>query len=101
MRTNIDFPHLAVLTLYDIHIDYDKQLICQINLPSLIELAINKDILFTIISENRQHTRDNCSRVEILRSSKPSYESIYTIRNFSPLAYYVKHKEERATAIII
>ncbi|CAF1930319.1 unnamed protein product [Rotaria magnacalcarata] len=38
MKTiNIDFPHLAVLILYYIHIDYVKQLICQINLLSLIE----------------------------------------------------------------
>ncbi|CAF1393948.1 unnamed protein product [Rotaria magnacalcarata] len=96
MKTNIDFPHLAVLILYYIHIDYVKQLICQINLLSLIEFGIKKDILFTIISQNQQQARDNCSKVEILRTSKPSYESIYTIRNFSPLAYYVKHEEERA-----
>ena len=86
MKTNIDFPHLAVLILYDIHIDYAEQLICQINLPSLIELAIDKDILFTIISQNQQQARDNCSRVEILRTSKPCCESIYTTRNFSLLA---------------
>ncbi len=36
-KININFPHLAVLILFDIHIDYAKQF--------LIELAINKDIL--------------------------------------------------------
>ncbi|CAF2584827.1 unnamed protein product [Rotaria sp. Silwood2] len=94
MKTNIDFSHLAVLILYDIHIDYAEQLICQIHLPSLIELAINKDILFTIISQNQLQARDNCSRVGTLRTSKPSYESICTIQNFFPLAYYVKHEKE-------
>ncbi|CAF4169428.1 unnamed protein product [Rotaria magnacalcarata] len=57
-----------VLILYYIHIDYVKQLICQINLLSLIEFGIKKDILFTIISQNQQQARDNCSKVEILRT---------------------------------
>ncbi|CAF3033751.1 unnamed protein product [Rotaria sp. Silwood2] len=90
-KISIDFVHLAVLILYDIHMDYAQQFLCQIHLPSLIELAINKDILLTIIDENQQQARDNCSRVGTIRTSKPSYESIDIIENFFPLAYYVKH----------
>jgi hypothetical protein len=62
-KTSIDFAHLAVLILYGIHMDYAQQFLCQINLPSLIELAINKDILWIIIDQNQQQARDNCSRV--------------------------------------
>ncbi|CAF1100941.1 unnamed protein product [Rotaria sordida] len=93
-KISIDFTHLAVLILYDIHIDYAQQFLCQIHLPSLIELVINKDILLTIIDENQQQARDNCSRVGTIRTSKPSYESIDIIENFFPLAYYVKHPNE-------
>ncbi|CAF3952241.1 unnamed protein product, partial [Rotaria sordida] len=71
-KISIDFTHLAVLILYDIHIDYAQQFLCQIHLPSLIELVINKDILLTIIDENQQQARDNCSRVGTIRTSKPS-----------------------------
>ena len=94
MKTNIDFAHLAVLILYDIHTDYAEQFLCQMDLSALIELAINKDILLTIIAENHQRARDNCSRVGTLLTSKPSYESIDAIRNFFPLAHYVKHWKE-------
>jgi len=52
-KTSIHFPHLAVLILYDIHMDYVEQFLCRTHLPSLIELAINKDIFFTIISQNQ------------------------------------------------
>jgi hypothetical protein len=93
-KNNIDFAHLAVLILYDIHMDYAQQFLCQIHLCSLIELAINKDILLTIIDQNQQQARDNCSRVGRILTSKPSFDSIHAIRNFFPLAYYVKHSEE-------
>jgi hypothetical protein len=94
MKTNIDFPHLSVLILYDIHIGYAEQLICQTNLPSLIELAIDNDVLFKIIDQNQQQARDNCSRIGTILTSKKCYESIDTIRNFFSLAYYVKHGGE-------
>jgi hypothetical protein len=94
MKTNIDFAHLAVLILYDIHISYAEQFLCQIHLSSLIELAINKDILLTIITQNHQQARDNCSRVGTLLTSKPSVESIDVIRKSFTLAYYVKHPKE-------
>ncbi|CAF1502011.1 unnamed protein product, partial [Rotaria sordida] len=41
IKGNIDFSHLALLILYDIHMDYAQQFLCQIGLPSLIELGIN------------------------------------------------------------
>ncbi|CAF4004142.1 unnamed protein product [Rotaria sordida] len=87
-KTNIDFPHLAVLILYDIHIDYAEEFLCQIHLPSLIELAINKDMLLKIISQNQQQARHNCSKVARLLTSKSSHQSIDTIRNFFPQADY-------------
>ncbi|CAF1207774.1 unnamed protein product [Rotaria sordida] len=87
-KTNIDFPHLAVLILYDIHIDYAEEFLCQIHLPALIELAINKDILLKIISQNQQQARHNCSKVARLLTSKSSHQSVDTIRNFFPQADY-------------
>ena len=89
------FPHLSVLILFEIHMDYAQQFLCQINLPSLIELAINKNILFKIIDQNQEQARDNCARIGTLRTSEPSYESIDIIRNFFPIADYFKHLNER------
>ncbi|CAF1264332.1 unnamed protein product [Rotaria sordida] len=86
MKTNINFAHLPVLILYDIHINYAKQFLCQMDLSSLIELAINKDILLTIVAQNHPQARDNCSRVETLLTSKQLDESIDPIQNFFPLA---------------
>jgi hypothetical protein len=74
--------------------DYAEQFLCQIDLSSLLELAIDKDILFTIIDQNQQQARDNCSRVGTIITSKPSYQPIDTIRNFFLLAYYVRHSNE-------
>jgi hypothetical protein len=93
-HTNIDFHHLAVLILYDIHLDYAEQFLSQIHLPSLIELYTDKEILFKIIAQNQQQARDNCSRVGIIRTSTPSYQSIDTIQNFFPRAYYMKHPKD-------
>jgi len=93
-ETNIDFAQLAVLILYDIHMDYAEQFLYKIHLPYQIELAINKDILLTIITQKRQQAGDNCSKVARLLTSESSYELINTIRNFFPLAQYVKHKKE-------
>ncbi|CAF1300919.1 unnamed protein product [Adineta steineri] len=94
INSNIDFTHLAVLILYDIHINYAEQIFYQSHLPALIELAIDKDILLTIMDQNQQQAKDNCSRVNRLLTSKPSYESRDAIRNFFPLAFYVKHFDE-------
>jgi hypothetical protein len=74
--------------------DYAQQFVCQIHLPSTTELAINKDALLTIIDQNQQQARDNCSRGGRILTSEPSYESLDIIRNFSPLADYVKHSTE-------
>jgi len=94
-KTNIVFTHLTVLILYDIHIDYAQLFLYEIHLSSLIELAIDKDILFTMITQNQQRTSDNCSRVEIIQTSNPSYESIDAIRKFFPRAYYIKHVKDQ------
>jgi hypothetical protein len=88
-------PRLRTLEiLYDIHMDYAQQFLCQINLPSLIELAVNRDILFRINDQNQQQARDNCSRVGTILTSEPCFQLINHIRKFFPLAYYVKHLKE-------
>lgn len=84
--TNLNFTNLAALILYDIHIDYAKQLLCQTRLPSLTELAINKDILLTIINQNHQQARDNYCKVASLLTSDRLFKSTDTVRNFFPLA---------------
>ena len=94
-KINACFPHLAVLIMYDIHLDYAEQFLCQMHLPYLIELAINKDILFTILAQNHQQARENCSKVGTILTSKPLYKSIEILRDFFPLARYVEHFEER------
>jgi len=94
MKTNINFIHLSVLILRHIHMDYAKQFLYRIHLSSLIELIVNKDILFRIIDENHKQARDNFSKVGTIITSKPSYESIDVIQKFFPIAHYVKHYEE-------
>ncbi|CAF1309438.1 unnamed protein product [Adineta ricciae] len=90
----IGFHHLTTLILYDIHMDYAEQFLCQIHLSSLVELAIDKHILLTIVQQNHPQARDNCLRIGKLRTSEPSYEIIRTIQQSFPLADYVKHKNE-------
>jgi hypothetical protein len=94
-KTKIDFGHLDVLILIDVHMDYAEYFLGQIHLSSIKKLMIDKYILLTIIAQNQQQARENCARVRILKTTKPSYESIDTIRNFFPQAYYDKHLEER------
>ncbi|CAF3503041.1 unnamed protein product [Rotaria sp. Silwood1] len=94
-KTNIVFTHLTVLILYDIHMDYAELFLYEIHLSSLIELAIDKDILFTIIGQNQQRTSDNCSRLGIIHTSNPSYESIDAIQKFFPRAHYIKHVKDQ------
>jgi hypothetical protein len=85
-KNDIQFNQLAVLILYDIHMDYADLFLCQLHLPSLIELAINNDILLKILSQNQEQARINASRVGTLITTQPSDESINGIRNFFPLA---------------
>ena len=74
--------------------DYAEQFLCQNYLPSLIELAIDKDILLTIIAQNHQQAKNNCSKVNRLLLSKPYYESKEVIRSFFPIGFFVKHFDE-------
>ncbi|CAF1686998.1 unnamed protein product [Rotaria magnacalcarata] len=91
---NLEFTHLTTLILFDIHLDYAEQLLCRSHLPSLIELAINNNILLKIIAQDQQQAKDNCSRVGALRTSDPFYHSIDTLRNFFPPDSYVQHPKE-------
>ncbi len=93
-KTDIDFAHLGVLILHDIHMDYADLFLCQIELSALIELAIDKDILLTIITQNHQQARDNCSKVGTLVTYETSDESRYLIQNFFPVAEYIRYLNE-------
>ena len=93
-KINVHFPYLAVLILYDIHYDYAELFLCELRLPSLAELAINKNILFQIIAQNHPQARENCSKIGTIRTSEPSYHSIDIIRDFFPIAKYYKFFEE-------
>jgi hypothetical protein len=42
-KINIGFSHLAVLILYNIHMDYAQQFLPQIHFPSLIELSVDNN----------------------------------------------------------
>jgi len=92
---NLKFPHLATLILFDIHINYAEQLLSQTYLPCLNELAIDNDILLAIIDQDQHQTRDNCSRVERLLTSKPLYNSLNPIRNYFPPDSYVQHPDAK------
>jgi hypothetical protein len=88
---NLKFPHLATLILLDIHTNYAEQLLCRTYLPCLNELAIDNDILLAIIDQDQHQTRDNCSRVERLLTSKPLYNSLNIIQNYFPPDSYEQH----------
>jgi hypothetical protein len=71
--------------------DYAEQFLCQTRLPSLIELAIDNDMLLAIIAQHQQQARDNCSRVEMLRTPEPFNDAIDADRNFFPLVFNLKY----------
>ncbi|CAF3704826.1 unnamed protein product [Rotaria socialis] len=91
---NLEFTHLTTLILFDIHLDYAEQLLCRSHLPSLIELAIDSNILLKIIAQDQQQAKGNCSRIGTLLTSHPFYHSIDTLRNFFPRDSYVQHPKE-------
>ncbi|CAF1578875.1 unnamed protein product, partial [Rotaria magnacalcarata] len=82
---NLDFSHLSALILLDIHMDYAEQLLCRSRLPCLTELAIDKQVLLTIVAHDSQQARDNCSKAENILTSNKWCDSIDAIRLFSPL----------------
>ncbi|CAF2895674.1 unnamed protein product [Rotaria sp. Silwood2] len=91
---NLEFINLTTLILFDIHLDYAEQLLCRTHLPCLVELAIDNDILLEIMTRDQQQAKDNCSRVETLRTWKPFYHSVDVLENFFPPYSYVKHPDE-------
>jgi hypothetical protein len=93
--TNLEFVNLSTLILFRIHLDYAEQFLCRTHLPSLIELAIDNDILLAIIAQDQQQARDNCSRVERLRTVKPANDSVDVfLKFFSPDVYVEPSDEE-------
>jgi len=70
----IEFSHLSTLILHQIHMDYGEQLLCRARLPHLVELVICNDVLSTIIDQDNQQARDNCSNVETLFIVQPEIE---------------------------
>ena len=67
----LEFSHVSTLILHKIHMDYGEQLLCRARLPQLVELLIRNDVLLTIISQDNQQARDNCSKVERLFIVEP------------------------------
>ena len=67
----IEFRHLNVLILHDIHVDYTEQFLSQSSLPFLIELIIRNNVLSMIIDRNNQQARKNCSKIETLQIVEP------------------------------
>lgn len=88
---NLKFSQLATLILLDVHMNYAEQLLCRTYLPCLSELAIDKDILLAIIDQDQHQTRDNCSRVGRLLTSKTLSNSLNAIQNYFPLDTYEHH----------
>jgi hypothetical protein len=91
IKNYVVFTHLTTLILFDIHFDYAEQLLYRSYLPSLVELAINNNILLKIIAQDQQQAKDNCSRVRTLRTSDPFNHSIDTLTNFFPPNSFVQH----------
>ena len=83
----IEFHHLNVVNLHNIHVDYGEQILCQSSLPSLIELVIHNNVLSTIIDKNNQQARNNCSKVETLRIVEPWIEATNIHLEFFPCLY--------------
>ncbi|CAF0997565.1 unnamed protein product [Rotaria sordida] len=80
----IEFCHLTVVILHDIYVNYAKQLLCQSYLPCLIELVIRNNALSTIIDQNNQQSRNNCSKVETLQIVEPWIEPTTVNLKFFP-----------------
>jgi hypothetical protein len=80
----IEFRHLSTLILHDIHADYVEQVLCRTYLPCLIELLIRNDLLSTIINQNQQQVKDNCSKVETLIIVEPWIHPDTIHENFFP-----------------
>ncbi|CAF1012319.1 unnamed protein product [Rotaria sordida] len=80
----IEFCHLTVVILHDIYVNYAKQLLCQSYLPCLIELVIRNNALSTIIDQNNQQSRNNCSKVETLQIVEPWIEPTTVHLKFFP-----------------
>jgi len=93
--TNLEFVNLSALILFKIHMDYGEQLLCRTHLPSLIELAIDNDILLAIIDQNQQQAKDNCSKVKTLRTVRPANDSVHTFSKFLSPDAYVEHPDEK------
>jgi hypothetical protein len=88
---NLKFPHLSTLILFHIHINYAEQMLSRTSLPCLNELAIDNDILLSMIAQDQHQTRDNCSRVERLLTSEPLSDSLNIIQNYFPPDSYEQH----------
>jgi hypothetical protein len=83
-NNSIEFHHLTTLILHDIHTDYVEQLLYRTYLPCLIQLVIRNDLLLTIINQNQQQVKDNCSKVETLITVEPWTYPDSTHVNFFP-----------------
>jgi hypothetical protein len=90
----IEFYYLTVLILHDIHVDYAEQLLCRSYLPCLVELVIHNNALSTIINQNNQQARNNCSTVETLQIVEPWIEPTSVHLNFFSRLHREIHDEK-------
>ncbi|CAF0823919.1 unnamed protein product [Adineta steineri] len=67
----IEFSYLSTLILHKIHMNYAEQLLYRAHLPNLVELVIRNDVLLTIIDQDNQQARNNCSNIETLLIAEP------------------------------
>ncbi|CAF3333006.1 unnamed protein product [Rotaria sp. Silwood1] len=83
-NNSIEFRHLSTLILHDIHADYVQQLLYRTYLPCLIELVIRNDFALTIINQNQQQVKNNCSKVQTLITVEPWTYPNDTYQKFFP-----------------
>jgi hypothetical protein len=84
---SIELSHLSTLILHKIHMDYGEQLLCRSHLPYLVELVIRNDVLLTIIDQDNQQAKNNCSNVETLFIVEPWIELTSVHLKFFPKLY--------------
>ena len=84
----IEFPRLRTLLLYDIHVNYAEEMLCRCRLPYLAELVIRSEPLLTVINQDHEQARDNCSHVELLRTPTADIEESSAVRTFFPLGLF-------------
>jgi len=97
----IEFPHVATLLLYDIHIDYAEQLLCRTHLPCLVELLIHYEPLSTIVTQHQEEARQNCSKIELIRIlESPGDADLEYVLNFFQVDFLKRGRKNELKDLI-